>query len=167
MENNYQEDLRIDPDYLDTEWLNQPKLASKYGKIWAQAQKKVAEAEENIKVIRAELIAQVTENPEKYLGSGMKATVATIEAYYRNHKKHKEAKQEWIEAQYEANMAEVAKWEIGNSRKTALENLVKLHGQNYFAGPAIPHDLTKEWERKEHEKQVNEGIASKLSKRNK
>ena len=125
------------------------------------------EAEENVKVIRAELIAKVSTNPEKCLGDGVKATVATTEAYYRNHKEHKQAKQEWIDAQYECNMAEVAKWEIGNSRKAALENLVKLHGQNYFAGPSVPRNLTKEWEMKEHDDQVNSGIANKLSKRSK
>ena len=25
-------------------------------------------------------------------------------------------------------------------RKDALENLVRLHGQSYFAGPTAPHD---------------------------
>ena len=48
-----------------------------------------------------------------------------------------------------------------DTKKTALENLVKLHGQSYFAGPAIPRNLNKEWEQKEQETQSNKKITIK------
>ena len=47
-------------------------------------------------------------------------------------------------------------------QKTALENLVKLHGQQYFAGPSVPRDLSKEWERHERQKSVDAGVGKKL-----
>jgi hypothetical protein len=47
-------------------------------------------------------------------------------------------------------------------RKSALENLVRLFGQSYFAGPKMPRDL--HWEKEEKEKSVNSGIAKHLNK---
>ena len=41
-------------------------------------------------------------------------------------------------------------------RKDALENLVRLHGQQYFAGPKIPRDLPSEMEKRTNKnKEVN------------
>lgn len=141
---DYKKDMRIDESALDVEWLEQSDLALEYGGYWADAKKKLMIAEENIKVIRAELVKKANEDPDRYLGSGVKPTAPNVEAYYRMHKLHKRAKDEWIEAMHECNMAEIAKNEISFTRKAALENLVQLHGQNYFAGPRMPRDLTKE-----------------------
>ena len=51
-----------------------------------------------------------------------------------------------------------------DQKKSALENLVKLHGQMYFAGPSIPRDLDKEWEKREKEKRVSDGIQARRKK---
>ena len=142
----YQKDKLIDPSALDVEWLGQAALAIKYGKNWAECTKRVTEAEEQVKITRAELIKEANEEPDTCLGEGVKPTGPNVEAYYRTHADHIAAKNEWIEAQYELNMASVAKSEIGYTRKLALENLVKLHGQNYFAGPSVPRDLILEWD---------------------
>jgi len=146
---NYEQDMYIDENALDYEILEQPSLALKYGKHWAECQEKLARAEEKIKVIRAELIQEANEDPDDCLGEGVKATAPNVEAFYRTHKRHKAAKDVWITAQYECNMAEVAKWEISNSRKQSLEQLVKLHGQQYFSGPSIPHNLSELREQKQ------------------
>lgn len=158
---DYIKDSQIDVDALDVEWADQAELAMRYGKHWATCQQKLTEAEENIKIIRAELIKQANENPDKFLGEGVKPTAPNIESYYRNHKKHKEAKTAWIEAQYTLNMATIAKNEISFTRKAALEALVTLHGQQYFAGPSAPRNLSEEY--KKREKKVDAGIARKLA----
>lgn len=157
---DYTEDMRIDEDALDVEWLNQASLSMKYGKMYAKARKELTLAEENIKVVRAELIAKANDDPDTCLGDGVKPTGPNIEAYYRNHRKHKAAKDAWVEAQYNCNMAEIAKNEISFTRKAALEALVQLHGQQYFAGPSIPRNLHEE--RVAKEKKVNSGISSRL-----
>ena len=161
---DYELDIEIDEDFLDIECLEQPGLALKYGKHWARCQRKLTQAEEKIKVIRAELIKQANDNPNKYLGRGVKPTGANVEAYYRMHPKHIKAKDEWVQAQYECNVAAAAKSEFSFARKTSLELLVQLHGQNYFAGPRVPHNLSEE--REKRQKKVDQGIASKM-KRNK
>ncbi len=159
---SYEKDMRIDETALDIEWLDQVELAMKYGKLYAQAEQDLTTAEEEVKVIRSELIKEANEDPDKYLGEGIKPTGPNIEAYYRTHKRHKDIKQEIIELQYELNMTEVAKNEVSFTRKAALENLVVLHGQQYFAGPKVPRAITSEREKREQQKRVDKGVGGKL-----
>lgn len=155
---NYEEDVRIDPDSLDVEWLGQAELGLKYGKHLARLHQIVSLAEEKKKTIRSGLILKANENPEQCCGKE-KPNANDIEAYYRNHEDYKAAVAEYLDAQHEAEYAEVAKSEICFTRKAALENLVKLHGQMYFAGPHIPRNLSEEWNKKQ--KEVNEKIKMK------
>lgn len=142
MELNYKEDVKINEAALDLEWLDQAELAVTYGKEWATIRKKVALLDEKIKVVRSELIRKAWENPEECLKQP-KGSIQTVEAYYRTHKKHKKLKQKLIDAQEELDLVEVAKNEISFTRKSALENMVKLYASDYFAGPNVPRDLSK------------------------
>lgn len=147
MELNYEKDMYIDESQLEQEWLNQAALAIKYGKYFAECKKVVTLAEEKVKLVRSELTSKIIADPRKYvknLDPGKSPTGPVIEATYRNHKKHIKAKEAWAKAMYELDLAEIAYKEISFTRKTALENLVKLHGQNYFAGPKVPRDISAE-----------------------
>lgn len=137
---NYREDIKIDPTSLELEWIDQAELAVTYGKVWSETRKKVALLDEKIKVLRSKLIRKAWENPQECLGQP-KGSIQTVEAYYRTHKKHQKLKQEWIEAQEELDLVEVAKNEVAFTRKSALENLVKLYASDYFAGPNVPRNL--------------------------
>lgn len=137
---DYKNDVKIDPTSLELEWLDQAELAVDYGKEWSVIKKKVALLDEKIKVLRSKLIREAWEFPERCLKQP-KGSIQTVEAYYRNDKKHKKLKQEWIEAQEELDLVEVAKNEIAFTRKSALENMVKLYVANYFAGPTVPRNL--------------------------
>ncbi len=161
---NYEQDMHINETALDIEWLNQARTALKYGRNWAECKQRLTLTEENIKLVRSELIKEVNEDPVEYLGEGVKPIDRNVEAYYRNHLRHKAAKSEWIEAQFEANVAEIAYKEFSWARKAALENLVKLHGQQYFAGPSVPRDLTEEIGLKN--KDLNKRVGSKLKRKN-
>lgn len=167
---NYAKDVRIDESALDVEWLEQGEIAIEYGKELARLRKKVSILDEKVKIIRSELINKAYANPEKLPGG--KVNMQVVEAYYRTHKKHKAAKDELIEAQHELDMAEIAKNEMTFTRKTALENLVKLHIAAYFAGPNVPRDLTKiRQDREKRTQEANEMIPSlkrkKKDKKNK
>jgi hypothetical protein len=162
---NYERDMNIDETALDVEWLEQADLALKYGKIWADRKKVLTEAEEKVKVIRAELIAEANADPEGCCNK-KSPNAADIEAYYRMSERHKKAKTAWIEAEYECNMAEIAKNEVSFTRKAALEQLVTLFMGNYFAGPKVPRNLIEERkEGQERDKRVNADISSKLRRR--
>jgi hypothetical protein len=165
---NYEKDMRIDESSLDVEWLEQAELAIKYGQIWAEAHKKLLEADEKIKIIKAELIKKVNKNPKDTIGKD-KPTDSDKEAYYRTHPQHIKAVQEFIDAQYEYDMVGVAKNEVSFTRKSALENLVTLFGQSYFAGPSVPRNIQIERKKRlqERDKAVNASISSKLRIRRK
>jgi hypothetical protein len=158
---NYENDIRIDETALDVEWLEQAPLAMKYGRYYALAKRRLIEAEEKVKVTRAELIAEANADPEGCCNK-KNPNAADIEAYYRMHKRHKQAKEEWVTAQYELDMAEIAKNEVSFTRKAALESLSQLYMSNYFAGPKGPRDLTKA--REERKQKINAGIASHLTR---
>lgn len=156
---NYEEDVKIDEQALDIEWLEQPALFMKYARHAAQMRKDVDLKKENIEITKAEVDKEIRQNPEKF--NIEKVTDASVAANVLSTPKYKKANQEYIEAKYELDMA-VAAVSAMNQRKDALENLVKLHGQQYFAGPKVPRDL--KWEREEKEKITNAGISNKIKR---
>jgi len=162
---DYINDCKIDESALDVECHSQTKLAMQYGINWAEKTRDFTLAEENVKLVRSNLIEKINKDPEKYLGVGLKPTGPNVEAAYRNHKLHIEAKNTWVEAMYQLNLAVIAKSAIMVTKKEELENLIKLHGQNYFAGPSVPRDLPAEIQlREKKEKELNRTISLKRSR---
>lgn len=154
---NYEQDMEIDVDALDIEWLEQAQKAMKYGRHVSALRKKVAKLEERKKIERSELIREANEDPQGCCNKD-KPNSADIEAYYRSSTPYQNVVDELINAQYELSMAEVALNEVSWTRKMALENLVRLHGQQYFAGPKVPRNLSKEWEDKKSQQQADRAV---------
>jgi hypothetical protein len=159
---NYEKDVTIDPDALDVEWLGQPGLIFKYSKKSAEVQQELSNAKEALELTKATLDKKIRSNPEKY---GIeKITETVVLNTIISQEDFKEANQVYQEAQFEVNILRGV-MDALNNKKSALENLVKLHGQNYFAGPSVPRDLSKEWEQREKQNEVNSGIANKMKSR--
>jgi hypothetical protein len=138
---NYEQDIRIDDSALDIEWCEQPALFWKYAKYAAQCRKDVDFAKQKLDVTKAELDNDIRENPAKY---GLeKVTDKAIEAVIVTCEDYKVAYKAFLDAKFESDMSSSAVSAM-NQKKEALENLVRLHGQSYFAGPKIPRDLRKE-----------------------
>lgn len=135
---NFEEDMYIDESNLDVEMLEQSDLTIKYGRYLALCKKKAAQCEENVKLVRSELMNNASGNPD-LLESG-NPTVGNLEAYYRSHKRHKRAKEEKIEADFELELANIA-YSAVHARKFALENMIKLYSLNYFAANDQPIDI--------------------------
>jgi len=124
----------IDVDALDEEWKQQPNLYMKYVEEAKRLQKEARLAEELVKTIRSELILEA--NRDGIPGVD-KITDTKVEAFYRTHPKYQEAKAAWIQAQYESDVADGKVW-AAQQRKSALENLALLWGQEYFSSPREP-----------------------------
>lgn len=154
---NFDRDMRLDPNALDVEWIEQAGLAKAYGDYYNACLSRRRRAEEEIKVVRARLTMKANKYPDKYLGQGIKPTAPVVEAFYRTHADHIAAKEEWLAACEECDAAEIAKWEIGGTRKAALENLVQLHKSNYFAAPNVPRNLAEELEKRNADVSINIG----------
>lgn len=161
---NYEQDMEIDVDALDIEWLEQASLAMKYGRHVSHLRRKVSQLEERKKTERSELIQEANEDPQGCCGKD-KPNAADIEAYYRASTPYKNVVQQLLDAQYELSMAEVAFSEISRTRRTALENLVRLHGQQYFAGPKVPRDLSREWENRKKQKDADSTVGRGMKRK--
>jgi len=121
---NYEIDVQIDESALDVECLNQASLASKYRKHWVSCSIKVLKTEEYVKLVRSELIMKLMEAPTKHLKQGVKPTGPLMEAFYRTHKDHINAKKKWLRAKNDLEVAEIAIKEICITRKNQLSNLI-------------------------------------------
>lgn len=141
---DYIKDMEIDEEGLDVEWLNQPELARKYGKHLVDLRLVMEKADEKVKTIRSELILKANELDAMKVFSKKKPTMADIEAYYRTQPEYIEAKEDYLKAKEEYEYAEVVTNEVRFTRKNALEQLVLLYNGNYFAGPAVPRNLSEE-----------------------
>lgn len=135
---DYLNDIKIDLHALDREWLNLPFQIAEYGEKCAKAKKKMLKSQEKVKTIRSEIVLEVNRNPN-LMGKGQKATGVNVEAYYRDHPDHQDAKVESIQAEHDYDVLQGAVFAF-QAKKQALENLVKLHGMDYFSEPHVKDD---------------------------
>ena len=157
---DFEKDMKIDEEALDLELLNQAKLEAKYIGAVSEAFKDLRYAQENVKTIRSELIVKANKYPERCCNKP-KPTAGDIEAYYRTHKKYKRIKKEAIDAEDRYNVLKDMKDDVHFTRTKALEGLVELLKQEYFAGPRMPRDLyssKKNWHKEKK-------IGSKMKRR--
>lgn len=164
---NFEQDVLIDHQALEVEWIMQPKLALEYSKYLTYLNDVLRRAEEKVKLVRSELVNKAHRDPNKHLGAGNKPTAPLVEAFYRTNKKYVAAKEEWLKAMEEQEYGAFARNEIAFTRKTELENLVKLHGQNYFSSPHVPRDLDASMQARLSNTSINKQMKEKEKKNKK
>ncbi len=148
----YEDDIRIDPDALDVEWLRQAELMHKYTRHSAETKKEMDEAKERLEVGKARIEMEIRRNPANY---GLeKVTEGAIQSTITLQKEHQELVQEFTNIKYE-NEVSLAAVRAIDQKKSSLENLVRLLGASYFAGPQAPRDLSKEALAEKERKQQN------------
>jgi hypothetical protein len=130
----------------------------KYSKELAKLIKEQDLIKEEIDLVKATLDKKIRTDPEKYGITKITETVVfnTIladEEYQKVIKKSLEKKFEVKTCQGAVNAIE--------QRKSMLEALIKLHGQQYFAGPSVPHDLTELREQKREELKQRKGTMTR------
>ena len=152
---NYEQDTTIDPSALDVEWLEQASLMIKYVKHAAQTRLELDKAKDVLDICKAGLDKAIRADPEAF--EILKLTETVILNTIIVEGEYQKVNEIYLETKYESDMAKGAVQAIEH-KKSALENLVKLHGQQYFAGPSVPRDLSKEWESKTKQKTANEKV---------
>jgi len=160
-ENGYELDVQIDPNALDVEWLQQPSLYHKYSKMTASARMLMEQADQKQDLVKAEVDLLIRSNPQKYTGEDKKPTEAQISALVLTNQQFKEAQEAYNEARHNFNVCLGALTAIDH-KKSALENLVKLNGQSYFASPSVPRDIGKEWEESQRTKQSAQKMSAAI-----
>ena len=160
---NYERDKKIDETALDVEALEQPGIFMKYSQHAAQKQKEEDEAQEELDLVVADLDKKIRQNPEAY--DLLKATEATVANAIKAQPEYQEKMEKLISAKYERKVAQGAVRTMDH-RKEMIQELVKLHGQSYFAGPRVPRDLSQEYKkRKQTEKAANQAVGSNMKRK--
>jgi len=128
--------LDIDPNLLDREWLNQPRFFMRYAIQAADARRRFEEAKANLKVVAAEQDNRIR---QKAAAMEERTTEAAISAAVIRNKTYREAEQAVFDAKHHMDVMDAAVESLRH-RKDALENLVRLHGMNYFSEPKAKGD---------------------------
>lgn len=147
-----EEDFPINPEELEIECIRQPSLYFQYARAAADGERLAKDAEEKVKQVRSELIKEAWEDPEGCLGM-KKATKDTVEAYYRTHEDYIEAKGELIQAEYERDVLNGAKWSV-SGRKDSIAGLIKLAVMGWYASPDSPRSLEDLQERMDDRRDI-------------
>ena len=138
--------LDIDKNLLDDEWLGQPKLYFRWAVQLEDAKEDLDEAKRTLDVekteferAKASIDLDIRKKPDEY--KLPKVTDKSILAVMLLQSEYQDAQEEFFVVQKEVD---VAKHRVGilqaavtslDHRKKALEKLVDLHGQKYFASP--------------------------------
>jgi len=158
---NYEKDTNIDPSQLDVEWLEQSRLTLMYTRHQAEVQREEETAKEKLEFVSAELDKEIRSNPAKFKIE--KITESVIRNTILLSEEYAQANTEYLDARFENNVAKGVCRTI-DTKKVALENLVKLNGQQYFAGPRSPRDISQEWEKHEKQKKVDTGVGKRSNR---
>lgn len=154
----FERELHIDQYALDQEWLGQPMLYQRYAE-------KVAVARRDLDVMKdeiAEFEARVDQEVRDAAGDE-KITEKAITQKIALNPRLKEKKRALLDAKYELDRLSGMLTSLDHRRR-ALENLVDLHGQSYFATPREPKG-GENMERKAVSGKANEKIKERRRQR--
>jgi hypothetical protein len=135
----YEKEIHIDETALDVEWLDQPSLMLKYCRAAAEAKRNLDLCKEALDVAKAQLDQKIRMDAERHQ---QRMTETSIQNAILNNEDYQRRSVEHIDAKYEHDLIQ-STVRAFEHRKSALENLVRLHGMAYFAGPSAPRNLTE------------------------
>lgn len=156
---NYENDVKIECDALDIEWLKQPQLYIKYAELAAKADDDVRRCKKQLNLMDAEINLEIREEREG------KVTESLVNAVVAKDIRHIKALDELNDALYNADICSAAVKAM-EQKKSALENEVRLWAGSYFAGPKEPRDIVAQVNMKEvhQQKQLNQ-VRERMKKR--
>jgi len=137
----FEDQLKIDKFNLDEEWVNQPSLYGFYASEVSDAQRALDKAKEKVEVIRSKLVVNINKFPQKF--NFKKVTASITEAIIVSDTEYRDALDEMHERKYELSILQGAVRAFDH-RKSALENIVKLHSQQYFSEPKCSDSVSAE-----------------------
>lgn len=160
----YESELLIDLNQLDVEWMNQATTFMKYSELAADLKAIADRAKQNLDVVRAELDLEIRADPESF--GLLKITESTVSSTIIGEKRYKDAFEKYISDKHDFDIMSAAVRAFDH-KKSALENLVKLHGASWFAGPSEPRnidDVMKEKIDETPKKEVRKKIRRRMNK---
>lgn len=160
----FKKDLAIDPNQLDVEAGMQGELFFKWSEAYVDARHEFDMAKLQLEVLEAEMGSKIRLDPKAH---GLtKSTEAAIKEAIIASPDYEDAYLKFIRARTNYSLLEKAVNAL-EQKKRMIECLVTLHGQQYFAGPAVPRDLAAAWQDmvRTRERGVNEKMRSKVRRK--
>lgn len=161
--NKYDDHLRDDvltPNPLDLvkEWAAQPKLYMFWAEKLDEAEDEADAAKRNKSLVEAQVEKMVRDDPDEF---GIdKVTDKAIAMSVVRHKHMQEAEEELQSAVSEVRHLK-SMIKALSIKKEAIENMVRMHGQKYFAmphvvgiGQEVAEEITKQSVRKQRERKA-------------
>ncbi len=125
-------DIEVDENALDTEWVRHPRLYHQYCVKLADAKWRQDQAKAELELVEAELDKMIRKNPGDF---GLeKVTEKSIEKCIPTEEEYLEKYQELINAKHTTQVLQAAVNAL-ETKKSALENLVKLRLADYYSEP--------------------------------
>ena len=134
-EENYYDDLSIDPNQLENEWFRQPALYAKYSELAADAIKERDEAKENLDVIKGQMDKKIRLSPKDFGLESIKEAAVTFTILQSD--EYKDANKELIETTYRLNLVQGVVKALDHKKK-ALESTGQLWIGTYWSTPHEP-----------------------------
>lgn len=134
----FQKDLELDLGNLEVDAGMQGELFYKWASKCIDAKERVDNAKLAADTIEASLDGAARADPQSF--GILKATEGAIAKAIVLRPEYREAQEALIEAKAEYMRYDMAR-QAFDQRKSMIEKLVALHGQMYFAGPSVPHDM--------------------------
>jgi len=123
----------IDKNILDEEWLNQPKLYFTWAVQLEDAKNAFEETKQEFDVTQAEVELEIRDKPTQF-NLPEKTTEKMIATALMLTKEYQTGQSSVNKARHRVGIIQAAVTALDH-RKRALEKLVDLHGQKYFATP--------------------------------
>ena len=158
----YKDDLEIDHNNLDIEFIEQPTKFAYYAEQTANAKLVFEKSKERFEVAKA--MAELRIRSELELENGKKPTESVVAAHLVLDDNFSKARQEHNDDAHTYNLISISV-KAFEHRKVSLENLVKLLGMNYFSSPEAPRDIDHEFENRATRKKANANASSAKKKK--
>jgi len=140
---DFEKDIRVDIHHLELEWVRQPQLVWKYGKLAADAKDEVSRIENQISMHESDVAADVRKKPELFGLPSDKVTDKNIRYAIESDPTFQQLNTKLRKAKKNYDIIERAVTSIDH-KKRSLEHLVKLLAMEYFSGPSVPHKIGAE-----------------------
>ena len=160
----FEKDLQIDPAQLDVMAGLQGELFFKWAEKSVKARTNVDAAKFRLEVLYATVSNKVRLDPDRFGVS--KITESSVDTAVKISPEYMEAYEAWLEARGESSLLDRAV-EAMEQKKRMIEVMITLHGQEYFAGPSVPRNLTEAWSEMKTERSKEVSKKTKLRRRSK
>lgn len=173
---DFERDKVVDHDALDIEWLRQPELIYNYSKALSDAEGELDDSKLDLEIakneverIRGEIDLKIRANPEEYdienlTEAAVKSAILQNNNFIDIQEKYRETIRELNSIKDDVSHCRSALKSI-ETRKPALEGLVKLLGLNYFAAPIEPRNLSHEVKNQKIKEDAKTKIRNQKQKR--